>query len=93
MRISEVRIKRVLESPGKLKAWASITFDDEFVVHNLKILEGYHGIYVAMPSRRTSIGIFKDVAHPLKNEVRRLIQEEVLKAYNLEIQQNNSVKR
>ena len=81
MDITDIQIKKV-EGEGKLKAYASITFDDLFVVHNLRIVEGNSGIFVGMPSRKTRSGEFKDIAHPIKSEFRKLIEEAVLAAFN-----------
>ena len=80
MRITDVRIRKVTGG-GKLKAFVSITFDDIFVVHDLKIIEGDKGVFVAMPSRKTPSGEFRDTAHPIKTEGRRMIQKAVLAKY------------
>jgi stage V sporulation protein G len=71
---------RVVERE-KVKAFASITLDDEFVVHDLRIIEGQKGLFVAMPSRKLPNGEFRDVAHPIKPEVREMIQTAVLEEY------------
>jgi stage V sporulation protein G len=83
MNITDVRVKRV-GNEGKLKAYVSITFDDSFVVHNLKVINGQNGIFVAMPSRKTTSGEFKDVAHPINSAFREILQKAVLDAYNQE---------
>ncbi len=83
MNITDVRVKRV-GNEGKLKAYVSITFDDSFVVHNLKVINGQNGIFVAMPSRKTTSGEFKDVAHPINSAFREVLQKAVLDAYNQE---------
>jgi stage V sporulation protein G len=80
MNITDVRIRRV-NSGGKLKAVASITFDDEFVVHDIKIIDGQNGLFIAMPSKKMGEGDFRDIAHPLKSEVRTQIQDTILSAY------------
>ncbi len=82
MKISEVRVKTVDGKKGKLKGWASITFDGEFVVHNLKIIEGQKGVFVAMPNRKTKDGEYRDTAHPLNNEMRKNIERAVIEEYN-----------
>jgi len=64
-----------------MKAVVSITFDDEFVVHDIRIIEGQNGMFVAMPSRRTSDGQFKDIAHPINSETRAKIQSTILQRY------------
>jgi stage V sporulation protein G len=81
MEITDVKIKKVA-SEGKLKAYVSLTFDDCFVVHNLKIIEGKEGIFVAMPNRKTKSGEFKDIAHPINSECRSVIQTRILDEYN-----------
>lgn len=80
MNISDVRI-RVLQDANKLKAIASITIDDCFVVHDLKVVDGANGLFVMMPSKKADDGSFKDVAHPLNTATRHLIQSSVLTAY------------
>ncbi len=83
MQITDVRIRKV-ESAGKLRAVASITFDDEFVVHDIKVIEGTSSLFVAMPSVKNSAGEFKDIAHPIKTELRETISKTVLEKYNEE---------
>jgi len=85
MNITDVRVKKV-GNEGKLKAYVSVTFDDSFVVHNLKVINGQSGIFVAMPSRKTTSGEFKDVAHPINSAFREILQRAVLEAYNREIE-------
>ncbi|MEE1182791.1 MAG: septation regulator SpoVG [Treponema sp.] len=81
MQITDVRIRKV-EGEGKLKAYVTITFDDCFVVHNVKIIEGVAGLFIAMPSRKTASGEYKDVAHPISPDFRNAIQKKVLDEYN-----------
>ena len=81
MEITEVRVRKV-ESEGKLRAWVSITFDNAFVVHDLRVLEGSNGLFVAMPSRQTPSGEYRDIAHPITSETREIIQKAVLDEYN-----------
>ncbi len=81
MNISEVRIRFVKKDDSKLKAVASITIDDCFVIHDIKIIEGTDGLFIAMPSRKTSDGEFKDIAHPLNTETRELLKNAILTAY------------
>ena len=80
MEITEVRI--FLRNEEKLKAYATITFDNAFVVRNLKVVQGQQGLFVAMPSRKMSDGSYKDVAHPVNNDMRNKIEQKVLEAYN-----------
>lgn len=81
MQITDVRIRKV-EAEGKLKAYVTITFDDCFVVHNVKIIEGTSGLFIAMPSRKTANGEYKDVAHPISPDFRTAIQTRILDEYN-----------
>ncbi len=81
MEITDVRIKKV-ESDNKLKAYVTITFDNCFVVHNLKIIMGQFGRFVAMPSRKTRDGEFKDIAHPINSDFRRKIQTRILEEFD-----------
>jgi len=71
---------------GKMKAVVSVTFDDEFVVHDIRVIDGQNGLFVAMPSRRTADGQFKDIAHPINSETRAKIQEAILERYHQEVQ-------
>lgn len=80
MQITDVRVRR-LNGDGKMKAIVSITFDDEFVVHDIKVIEGQNGLFIAMPSRRVGDGDFRDIAHPLISETRNKIKDAVLDAY------------
>ncbi len=80
MEITDVRVRRI-SSEGKLRAYATITFDNQFVVHNLKVIDGKSGLFVAMPSRKTKSGEFKDVAHPISSEFRAIMQEAILEAF------------
>lgn len=80
MNISEVRIRKVSQA-GKLKAYVTVTFDNQFVVHNIKVIEGREGDFIAMPSRQLANGEFKDVAHPICSEFRDHLQQVVMEAY------------
>ena len=81
MEITDIRIRKVA-SEGKLKAYVTVTFDDCFVVHNVKIIEGKSGIFIAMPSRKTRAGEYKDVAHPIHPEFRAELQKKILDVYD-----------
>lgn len=85
MKISDVRIRFVKKDDRKLKAVASITIDDCFVVHDIKVIEGADGPFIAMPSRKTNDGEFKDIAHPLNTETRESLRNAILTAYNEEL--------
>ncbi|QOR34508.1 septation regulator SpoVG [Clostridium sp. 'deep sea'] len=83
MQVTEVRIRRV-NNTGRMRAIASITIDDQFVVHDLRIIEGNNGLFVAMPSRKTSNGEFKDIAHPICTEMRQHIHDQIMAEYERE---------
>jgi len=80
MQITDVRIRKIA-SEGKMKAIVSITLDNEFVVHDIKVIEGQNGNFIAMPSRKTPDGEFKDIAHPINTETREKIQKAILDEY------------
>lgn len=80
MNITDVRI-RTLENGDKMKAVASVTFDGEFVVHDIKIIDGQNGLFIAMPSKKVGESTFKDIAHPLSSEVREHLKDTILTAY------------
>ena len=81
MNITDVRIRKVSDE-GKMKAVVSITFDDEFVVHDIKIIEGQNGLFIAMPSRKMGEGDFRDIAHPLVSETRNKIRDAIFEEYD-----------
>lgn len=80
MQITDVRMRK-LSTDGKMKAIVSITFDDEFVIHDIKVIEGQNGLFIAMPSRKTPDGEFKYIAHPINTDTREKIQISILDAY------------
>lgn len=80
MQITELRIRKV-EGEGKLRAYVTVTFDNCFVVHNVKIIDGKSGLFIAMPSRKTSSGEYKDVAHPISPDFRAMLQDKILSEY------------
>ncbi len=80
MKITDVRVRKVTEE-GKMKAIVSVTFDDEFVVHDIKIIDGQNGHFIAMPSRKMADGEFRDIAHPINATTRQKIQEAVFEEY------------
>ena len=86
MEITEVRVYPRNEE--KLKAFVTVTFDNAFVVRNLKVIHGQQGLFVAMPSRKMADGSHKDIAHPINNETRRMIEEKVLSAYQEKIKES-----
>ncbi|MGP1588242.1 MAG: septation regulator SpoVG [Treponemataceae bacterium] len=80
MQITEIRIRKIA-AEGKLKAYVTVTFDNCFVIHNVKIIEGKTGLFIAMPSRRTSGGEYKDVAHPISPVFRAEMQSKIIAEY------------
>lgn len=80
MNITDIRVRKV-NSVGKMKAVVSITFDDSFVVHDIKVIEGQDKLFIAMPSRKTPEGEFKDIAHPINTSTREALEAEILKRY------------
>ena len=74
-----------------MKAIGSVTFDNEFVVHDIKVIEGQNGLFIAMPSRKTPDGEFKDIAHPINTDTREKIQNSILKAYEEAMEEENVV--
>lgn len=86
MEITDVRLRPV-NSEGRMKAIASITIDNEFVVHDIRVIDGNNGMFVAMPSKRTPDGEFRDIAHPISSTTREKIQQAVLDVYEKAIEQ------
>ena len=84
MQITDIRIRKV-EKEGKMKAVVSITIDEEFVVHDIKVIEGEKGMFIAMPSRKAADGEYRDVAHPINSDTRERIQQLILEKYQAEI--------
>ncbi|KOY79935.1 septation regulator SpoVG [Lysinibacillus macroides] len=81
MEVTDVRLRRV-QTDGRMRAIASITLDNEFVVHDIRVIDGNTGLFVAMPSKRTPDGEFRDIAHPINSDTRNKIQEIILKEYH-----------
>jgi stage V sporulation protein G len=81
MEITEIVVRKVTDD-GKVKAYVTVTFDDCFVVHNIKIINGRDGFFIAMPSRKTAAGENKDVAHPIKPEFRAEMRKKILEKYD-----------
>ena len=89
MEITDVRIRKVTEE-GKMKAIVSVTFDEEFVIHDIKIIDGQNGYFIAMPSRKMADGEFRDIAHPIKATTRQKIQDAVFKQYEKVLEEENA---
>ena len=80
MTITDVRVRKIAKD-GKMKAIVSVTFDNEFVVHDIKVIEGEKGLFIAMPSRKTADGEYRDIAHPINSDTRQQMQEMILSEY------------
>lgn len=91
MEITDVRLRKI-ETEGKLRAYVSVTFDDSFVVHDLRVIDGTKGMFVAMPSKRLPNGDHKDIAHPINTEIREKIQNAVLDVYHRELEEAPQIK-
>lgn len=81
MKVTDVRLRKI-QTDGRMKALVSITLDDAFVIHDLRVIEGNSGLFVAMPSKRTPDGEFRDIAHPINSDMRQEIQDAVMKVYD-----------
>ena len=91
MEITDIRVKKILtdsSADSKMKAVVSVTFDDSFVVHDIKIIEGQDKLFTAMPSRKTQEGEFKDIAHPINREMRLRLEAAILAEYNRVLEQS-----
>lgn len=88
MEITDVRVRKVTKE-GKMKAVVSITIDNEFVVHDIKVIEGEKGLFIAMPSRKAGDGEYRDIAHPINSQIRNKIQTMVLEKYEEALQEDN----
>ena len=84
MEVTDVRVRKV-DKEGKMKAIVSITFDEEFVIHDIKVIEGEKGLFIAMPSRKTTDGEYRDIAHPIRSTTRELLQQTILEKYQVQI--------
>ena len=83
--VTDVRIRKIYEE-GKMKAIVSVTFNDQFVVHDIKIIDGENGLFIAMPSRKIGEGEFRDIAHPINSDTREMIQDAVFADYERELE-------
>ncbi len=88
--VTDVRIRKTYDE-GKMKAIVSVTLGEEFVIHDVRIIEGSKGLFVAMPSKRRADGEFKDIAHPITTSMRNKIQDAVIKAYEVELKNEEKI--
>ncbi len=89
MKITDVRVRKMTQD-SKMKAIVSITIDDEFVVHDIKVIEGEKGLFIAMPSKKASDGEYRDIAHPINSDTRDMIQKVILESYERALLEPNS---
>ena len=82
MQVTDVRVRKI-EKEGKMKAIVSITLDNELVIHDIKVIEGEKGLFIAMPSRKAADGEYRDIAHPINSETRDMIQNVILHKYEM----------
>ena len=83
MQITDVRLRKVnVNSENRMKAVASVTFDNEFVIHDIKVIESQNGLFIAMPSRKTATGGYRDIAHPINPDVRKQFEDAIIDEYN-----------
>jgi len=90
MQVTDIRIRRIAKE-GKMKAIVSITLDDAFVVHDIKVIEGEKGMFIAMPSRRAADGEYRDIAHPINSETRDSIQTLILNKYKESLEEAENI--
>ena len=88
MNITDVRVRKV-DKEGKMKAVVSITIDQEFVIHDIKVIEGDRGLFIAMPSKRTADGEFRDIAHPINSDTRENMQKIILESYEKSLSESD----
>ena len=82
MKITSVNVRKIEKEGSRMKGIASVLIDDCFAVHDIRIIEGENGLFIAMPSRKTATGSYRDIAHPINPETRALFEEAILEAYN-----------
>ena len=90
MQITDVRVRKITRE-GKMKAIVSITLDDEFVVHDIKVIEGEKGLFIAMPSKKATDGEYRDIAHPINSSTRENLQKVILESYEKALEEPEEV--
>lgn len=90
MQITDVRVRKITKE-GKMKAIVSITLDDEFVVHDIKVIEGEKGLFIAMPSKKATDGEYRDIAHPINSAAREMIQKTILESYEKALEEPTEI--
>ena len=89
MQITDIKVRKITKE-GKIKSVVSVTFDEIFVVHDIKVIEGEKGLFIAMPSRRSGDGEYRDIAHPINSEMRDKLQKEILEKYEEAVKENDT---
>ena len=84
MKITSVNVRKINKESSRMKGIASVLIDDSFAVHDIRIIEGDNGLFIAMPSRKTATGGYRDIAHPINAETRKLFEDAIFEAYNKE---------
>lgn len=82
MQITSVSVRKVEKEGSRMKGKASVVIDDSFAVHDIRIIEGDNGLFIAMPSRKTATGLYRDIAHPINADARKLFQDAIIEEYN-----------
>lgn len=82
MKITSVNVRKIEKEGSRMKGIASVLLDDSFAVHDIRVIEGDNGLFIAMPSRKTAAGGYRDIAHPINPEVRAMFEEAIIDAYN-----------
>ena len=88
MQITDIRIRKIAKE-GKMKAVVSVTFDNAFVVHDIKVIDGEKGLFIAMPSKKAADGEYRDIAHPINSDTRARIQNEILEKYQIALSEED----
>lgn len=89
MKITSVNVRRIEKENSRMKGIASVLIDDSFAVHDIRIIEGDNGIFIAMPSRKTATGDYRDIAHPINPEVREMFEKAILEEYEKQAENSN----
>ena len=82
MKITSVNVRKIEKEGSRMKGIASVLLDDSFAVHDIRVIEGDNGLFIAMPSRKTATGAYRDIAHPINPEVRSMFEDAIIEAYN-----------
>ena len=90
MKITSVNVRKIEKEGSRMKGIASVLLDDSFAVHDIRIIEGDNGLFIAMPSRKTATGGYRDIAHPINSEMRDKLQKEILEKYEEAVKENDT---